>query len=329
MLLSVIVPLLNAQQTLDQCVRSVLDQAFKDIELILVNDGSVDESPRMCDEYAASDRRVVVVHQENRGLGCARNEGIRKARGEYLVHLDSDDFFIENGLSMIAEQIRKRPDADMLVWNLMYLRQQTIEHETVVFPDTATSCLTGEQAFDFLFCSNKGVLWHSPRYVAKRSFILKRHLFYRPGVIHEDIDTNPYRVLCAQQIHFCSGAYYVYRCGRDGSITSRMTAVRCKDMILLVKRWFEFLTNAKLAPSMADGFRAVLSRNLWDYLPVVMSFPDEVKAELFNLFEENTYLLRWVRTPRLSAFVKRGLLGCLGVKSTARALGLFRTIRKL
>jgi glycosyltransferase involved in cell wall biosynthesis len=328
MLLSVIVPVFNAQETLDRCVRSVLDQDFKDVELILVDDGSRDNSPRMCDEYASSDRRVVVVHQENRGVGCTRTEGIRKAQGEYLVHLDCDDFFLENGLSMLVEQIRQRPDAEMYVWHILLLQHEAIQQECVDFPDTARCCVTGEQAFGFLFCSNKGVLWQVYRYVTKRSFVIENNLFYRAGVIHEDVDFNPYMVLCAKRVHFCSGAYYVYWCGREGAVTSRVTAARCKDMILLVKRWFEFLTTAQLAPFRADGFRAELSRNLWNYVPAVLRFPNAVRNELFDLLEENKAILMWVRIPRVSAFAKRRLLVCVGVKFTARTLGLIGAIRK-
>lgn len=328
MLFSVIIPVYNAQQTLDQCVRSVLNQSFTDFELVLVDDGSRDESPRMCDEYAVSDRRVVVVHQENKGLACARNAGLSKARGEYIVHLDCDDYLVDGGLEKIVTRVRQQPTAQILVWNILQLQGEMFESEANTFPDTSACCLTGVRAFNFLFCSNQGSLWQTFRYVVKRSYIIDKQLFYRPGVLHEDIDFNPYVVLCAERVHFCAEAYYIYRKGRDGSITSHVTTARCKDMIFLVQRWFEFLSTVKLAPAIVDGFRATLSRLLWDYVPEVLRFPGTEKDELLDLLVENKAVLMWVRIPLLSAFVKRGLLVCLGLKATAMALGMLRAIRR-
>ena len=89
---SVIVPVYNAAPTLRRCVESVLGQTFADFELILVDDGSRDESGRICDEYASADGRVRVIHKPNGGVSSARNAGIEAARGEYLVFVDSDDY---------------------------------------------------------------------------------------------------------------------------------------------------------------------------------------------------------------------------------------------
>lgn len=95
-LISVIVPVYNAEQTLKECIDSILIQSMKDFELILVDDGSKDSSPKLCDQYASIDSRVVVIHQENAGVSIARNKGLDIARGEWITFIDSDDYIEHN-----------------------------------------------------------------------------------------------------------------------------------------------------------------------------------------------------------------------------------------
>lgn len=89
---SVIIPVYKVEKYLDECVQSVLNQTYKNLEIILVDDGSPDNCPKMCDEYAKADQRVRVIHKENGGLSSARNSGIEIATGDYIFFLDSDDY---------------------------------------------------------------------------------------------------------------------------------------------------------------------------------------------------------------------------------------------
>jgi len=89
---SIVVPIYNVEEYLEQCVESILQQTYKNLDIILVDDGSKDNSPKMCDEYAKQDNRIQVIHKENGGLMSAWMAGVEKTRGEYLVFLDSDDW---------------------------------------------------------------------------------------------------------------------------------------------------------------------------------------------------------------------------------------------
>lgn len=90
--ISVIVPVYNVEKYLEKCVESLLNQSLKDIEIILVDDGSPDKCPQICDEYAKKDCRVKVCHKKNGGLSSARNEGLQHISGEYYMFVDSDDW---------------------------------------------------------------------------------------------------------------------------------------------------------------------------------------------------------------------------------------------
>ena len=89
---SIIVPVYDVQEYLAQCIDSILVQTYKNIEIILINDGSNDNSGIICDQYAKKDSRVFVIHQKNKGVSCARNVGIERATGKYICFIDSDDF---------------------------------------------------------------------------------------------------------------------------------------------------------------------------------------------------------------------------------------------
>ena len=89
---SVVIPVYNVEKYLDRCIDSVVNQTYRNIEIILVDDGSPDGCPKKCDEWSEKDSRIKVIHKENQGLGMARNTGIDNATGEYIFFFDSDDF---------------------------------------------------------------------------------------------------------------------------------------------------------------------------------------------------------------------------------------------
>ncbi len=102
-LISVIVPVYNVEEYLKQCVDSILSQTLREIEIILVDDGSTDKCPLICDEYAESYERICVIHQENKGVSAARNAGLRLAKGEYIAFIDSDDRIAPEYLSIMLK----------------------------------------------------------------------------------------------------------------------------------------------------------------------------------------------------------------------------------
>ena len=109
LLFSIIVPVYKAEKYISECVDSVLAQTFEDFELILADDGSPDRCPEICDEYAKKDSRIKVIHKENGGASSARNSGIDAACGEYIIFLDSDDYWEENyTLQRLDGKIKRR-----------------------------------------------------------------------------------------------------------------------------------------------------------------------------------------------------------------------------
>lgn len=105
-LISVIVPIYKVQDYLKECIESIINQTYSDIEVILVDDGSPDRCPQMCDEWAKRDSRIRVVHKKNGGLSSARNAGLDVAKGEYISFVDSDDFICKDALENLYNRIK-------------------------------------------------------------------------------------------------------------------------------------------------------------------------------------------------------------------------------
>lgn len=117
MLISVIIPVYNTEQYLPRCIDSILNQSFTDFEILLIDDGSTDESGRICDSYAVKDERILVFHKENGGVSSARNIGLKNAKGEWVCFLDSDDEMLSGGVQVIANGISE--DVDMVMAGYM------------------------------------------------------------------------------------------------------------------------------------------------------------------------------------------------------------------
>ncbi|MDE6859323.1 MAG: glycosyltransferase [Duncaniella sp.] len=125
---SVIVPVYNMDKYLSACVHSIISQSLEDIEIILVDDGSTDRSPSLCDELSINDKRIRVIHKENEGLGFARNSALRVARGEFVTFVDSDDYIAKNTLEF-AYGLAVAHDADEVRYLFRRVSGESSRHE--------------------------------------------------------------------------------------------------------------------------------------------------------------------------------------------------------
>ncbi len=132
--ISVVVPVYNVEKYLRQCIDSILNQTYDNLEIILVNDGSTDNCPEICDEYAHKDSRVKVIHKKNGGLSSARNRGIDESTGEYIMFVDSDDWINLNTCSIASATIQEYV-ADVVIWN--YIREYSYKQsrKTTIFSE--------------------------------------------------------------------------------------------------------------------------------------------------------------------------------------------------
>lgn len=187
MKLSIIIPIYQAQDTLDRCIKSILLQSFTDYEIILVDDGSTDECPLLCDEYARKDYRISVIHKQNGGLSDARNAGIKQAKGEYITFIDSDDAIQENTLQPLIDELIMYSYIDVIEYPVKERIGHPTKEKLLTFcPKTYENPIDywlGEQVFYHSYAWNK---------------IFKRCLFenisFPKGKNFEDVKTIPYLI---------------------------------------------------------------------------------------------------------------------------------------
>mgnify|MGYP000919862975 CR=1 FL=1 len=127
--LSIIIPVYNVEKTLRRCVESVLRQSFQNFEMILVDDGSTDNSTTMVDEIARTDNRISVIHQCNQGLSAARNTGIKAAKGEYITFIDSDDFIAQDTYKGVMDLLNAHPEYDILEFSVIEIIDGIMNNE--------------------------------------------------------------------------------------------------------------------------------------------------------------------------------------------------------
>ena len=204
---SVIVPVYNVENYLEECVESILKQSYQDFELILVNDGSTDKSGLLCDKLAASDNKIIVIHKKNGGLSDARNVGISKAKGDYIIFVDSDDFIELDSLEKFNSEILKANKPDILIT----LIKQVYEDSEVVYMDSdiPTELFKRNNKKDIvnlIFNKSKNT-WPSVRYVVNRNFIIKYNIKFPYGHLHEDVDWTSQIFLFAKSFT-CSNFYW-------------------------------------------------------------------------------------------------------------------------
>lgn len=135
-LISIIIPVYKVEDYLEECVNSVLNQTYRNLEVILVDDGSPDNCPALCDNYARQDKRIKVIHKPNGGLSDARNEGLKNASGEYVLFLDSDDFYIDNeAISQLVKEVHKNPATDIVFYRRTTISGDNRLPSVSVIPD--------------------------------------------------------------------------------------------------------------------------------------------------------------------------------------------------
>ena len=229
-LISVIVPVYKVEPYLDACVTSIVNQTYQNLEIILVDDGSPDRCPAMCDAWAAKDSRIKVIHKENGGQGEARNYGILAATGRYIGFVDSDDLIAPQMYeALLAELIAK--DADLIQCGML----KFYEFPLLAFPDTcAAACrmLTGEEAVKVLLTESDSITSTCPN-VLLRAEVAKQTLFDL-GMVNEDVMWI-YRALHAsRRVVLTEARYYAYF-QRAGSTMNSGYSARNFDAIKAIR----------------------------------------------------------------------------------------------
>lgn len=219
---SVIVPVYKVEAYLPKCVESILSQDFGDFEVILVDDGSPDRCPAICDAYAERDGRVRVIHQANKGVSAARNNGLFAARGEYIVFVDSDDILCGKALGGIFASVSENGDADIVLGNVIYWDEARGKERTFDYKQDFGSRPADKTLLELNEVYARQHLqlpWPAYHSVYNRKFLSKQRLHFKEGLVcAEDLDFY-LQVIRAAGSYILTGVTLVkYRLNRAGSV---------------------------------------------------------------------------------------------------------------
>ena len=224
MLFSIVVPVYKVEEYLEKCVTSVLEQTFPDFELVLVDDGSPDNCPQICDEYLEKDSRIKVIHKINGGLSDARNAGLDATCGEYVIFLDSDDYWDDKDALLKMQKILLGRSVDVLTWRFKKYSEDT-KTLIEVGDDVAEQ---DEECFGTLLKSRNFTVSAWTKSI-KRSIFEEHGLRFEKGVLSEDIEWCARLVSVAETIVPSNLDFYIYR-QRAGSITHEIDERNIRDV---------------------------------------------------------------------------------------------------
>jgi len=270
-LISVVVPVYNVERYLAECLDSILGQSWRELEVIVVDDGSTDSSGRIADEYAARDPRVHVVHTGNHGLGAARNEGLRHVTGELLAFCDSDDVIPPKAYATMARRLEQHPDSEFATGSIVRWEADGLHeppwmrrlhagqgHQLVIedLPEILGDVFAWNKLFRSAFWERAGLAWPE-------------------GIRYEDQPTVTRAFLEARMFEVLPDIVYHWRIRTDGSsITQQRSSLQDLEDRLITKR----MTWAIVDPDVAirqEFLELVLPGDLWRYFTELPGADDE------------------------------------------------------
>ena len=214
-MISVIIPVYNVEEYLHRCIDSVLNQTYHNLELILVNDGSKDNSGKICDEYANKDSRVTVLHRKNEGSSCARNAGLDIAKGDYISFVDSDDYIDVSMLDVMLDHlIKNNLDAIEIPAKFSYEDKTYDGKLTIEDPITASKRIISYVNF---------AVW---RRLYTKSVV--EGMRFIPGIIHQDVFYTMDMLSRVKRHGFLNSALYYYNSDNESIIRSKYSIEKTK-----------------------------------------------------------------------------------------------------
>lgn len=238
---SIIVPIYNISSYIDQCVGSIVSQTYKNLEVILVNDGSKDDSLEKIREWGKRDSRVVVVDKPNGGLSSARNAGLKHATGDYILYVDGDDWIDVKALAEADRFIAEHGQVDMICFDY-YAYYSEADKTRISYNSKETIC-SGERFFEN--STFKMTAWSK---LYRKAYLEMMGLEFLEGRLHEDLSYTIPLCLCADKVGYINQPLYYYRQNREGSIMTKVSYRNVLDYSHALCFDYYFLKKRSITP---------------------------------------------------------------------------------
>lgn len=274
---SIIVPVYNVENYLDQCIHSLVNQTLQGIEIILVDDGSLDASGQICDFYSSQYKNIKVLHQNNMGQSKARNEGIKFANGNYLMFVDSDDYILENACETFLKYI-ERYDVDIIVGDM--LEDTNYNNRKVL----ATGNIVTGHEFLYQCLKNKTydiVPWLK---IIRRKFFVEKNLFFYEGCYYEDQEFTLRLLLQESRILKVEYPFYFYR----ENLTSTTHVHERKkglDCIKIIHAMIQESEKGKYSKEIIECASNVIAMSVYHFSNVYVNMDKKDRKNVYSLVD--------------------------------------------
>lgn len=326
--LSIIIPVYNVEKYLRQCIDSVLDQHLCDYEVILVDDGSPDRSPQICDEYASSYSEITVIHQSNKGASEARNAGIKASRGTYLMFMDSDDWWNpEVSVNGIVKRIQSGKESDMYLFTSIdyidgvgYYKRK--EHNNL---DQIRTQKVEDYYQDLLLNGNLEV--SACTKVLNREFILDNDLLFVEGLTGEDNQWMIRLLRKLRTVEIINEPLYICRISRNDSVTHTIKKKNIEDLLKIVEESISYY-QMRQSNERIKKLEFCFCAYLWFCaLGLSQRLSKEEQRRLLPKFKSTDMVCRYSNSSktRVAYFVSR----VFGVKVTSFILGKYIGLKNM
>lgn len=294
--ISVIVPVYNVENYLHRCIDSILTQSFKDFELILIDDGSTDASGQICDEYAKKDSRIIVIHQVNKGVSSARNEGIEIASAQYCIFVDSDDYLKPNCLYNFSSHA----NYDLLVAGVLTL---TENGETIHVEKYANITYINQKNFDYYELYKNTMMHPVWGKCYKLDIIRSNNIRFNTSISWgEDTMFVLDFVMCANSLSVIDSINYCYIVYDRDSLSKKLRYDLIESITL--SREYCYISITKLRPELKEKLTNIYLNTIYwlciDILEKVFT-KDEInnreKIKLLKHYSNNQYIKNILLNP--------------------------------
>lgn len=236
---SVIVPVYKVEDYLPQCVESILNQDYNDFELILVDDGSPDNCPAICDAYAQKDSRVKVIHKPNGGASDARNVGIKSAIGDYLMFVDSDDYWDSPSVFSMVSDVLEKTNSDLVRFG--HKKFFSADNKFVLPSEREMSLYNGYSTKEILstLVQTNMLTIAAWSMAISREFIVNNEIYFIKGKKTEDLEWAVHLYTREPKWSFIDDVFYVYRTQRANSVTATIDYKHLCDYCFILEKSIE------------------------------------------------------------------------------------------
>lgn len=324
MLLSVVVPVYNVEQYLEKSVSSVL-QIKTDLEIILVDDGSTDDSGKLCDNWAERDSRIKVIHQKNGGLSAARNTGIRNSSGQFVMFLDSDDYLDPIETERMLAELTDGTDVLMGLYRQVYGDDDSgVKEESHGFL-TMSGLVNISDFLSALPIDGQDCYMTAWRFVCRRSFLLEHGLYFMTGIYHEDEEWSQRLFFSATGVYVTHYYFYQYRQARAGSITASVKPKRIYDRFAIIHNGMELLQTVGVSTALRDYIHKqsalIYYANLVDY----HILDEDEKRTIWSQYVQFQYLIKYQNNQK--GKIIKTIWKLFGLRSVCWFLSIVRTVK--